>query len=346
MTVKLLTSPEFAEKFYNDLTMRANDPDRYRLWSSGLRELDKKTGGIGRGWFIVIVARQKGGKTGLLSTLAINLAKQNVKILYVSLEMHYVQMGARIVSNISGVQLNSFRDANLTQEEWDRTEGAISILEKFPGFWSYGVRNFSDLRRITRKMHPDVVIIDYLGLVNWDQSDVRTRYQEITKISNEFKALTLPDYEEDAEEDPRADLIALLQGQAESLGQQKVDALLKELGDSWRDWDTAEEKTVPTPVTIITAVQTSQGKQQRGKLDATAPKDSGAPAEDADLLLVINDCEGADGKSLPHMKEISIAASRISADGEFTVGYNPHFARFYDDINFIQVDVNETLRKI
>jgi len=348
---KVLRSATFANEFMNDLQWRIEHPELSRLWSSGLKDWDHLIGGVGRGWYIVIVAKQKGGKTGLLGSLSINLNKQNVNVLTITLEMHTLQMGARIFANVSGVSMTKLRDVHtLSDEDMTKLIAAHGEISNYPGYWNYGARDFADIKKLILALQPDVVVLDYLGLVDLNDPAMRSRYQEITKLSREIKALTLPAQYTEGMVTPemmaRENLILAIEGQRHIVGDDETQKMLDYLHQKWTEYDGQSPilDGYVKPLTIITAMQTSKQMQRSGQLDETSPKDSQAPFEDCDLGIVINDLMGQDKQPLPHMRAIGVVATRVCPVGEFNVGYNASLARMYDE-NYFQTDNANSLRR-
>mgnify|MGYP001616281684 FL=1 len=65
----------------------------------GIKSLDELTHGLHRKHLCVIGARTSHGKTSLANQFALNLLKENVSVLYVSLEMADTEILERIVAN-------------------------------------------------------------------------------------------------------------------------------------------------------------------------------------------------------------------------------------------------------
>lgn len=333
--VDLLKSETFARAFVEDLEWRSEHPEQSKLWSSGLKEWDRLIGGIGRGWYIVIIARLKGGKTGLLGTLAINLARQKVKFAMITLEMHHLQMGARIFSNMAHIDMNKFTHLNLTEDDWKKIYTTQQEINTFDGLWNYGANNIDEIEELVTALEPQVVLVDYMGLMTLGEDSRKSRYQEIGELSRRLKGMTLPKVNADPIARKREEVILRIESQRSYLGNDSTDSMIAFMREKWLEADGTQssgqvirQHMFPT---IITAIQTSKEQARKGVLDANSSKDSNAPAEDGDLVLAINDVKGDNDTIVQFKREIVIGASRICGEGKFTVGYNPAQARMYND---------------
>jgi hypothetical protein len=332
MPIDLLKSETFAQTFVKDLEWRSSHPELSRMWSSGLSEWDRIVGGIGKGWYIVIIARLKGGKTGLLNTLGINLGKQSVRFVSISLEMHHLQMGARVFSNVAKIDMNKFSRLQMLEDDWRKVYMAEKEIGKLNGLWNYGANKIDDIEEMCHLLKPEVVLVDYLGLMTLGEDSRKSRYQEIGELSRRLKRITLPVIGKTGQDQKREEIVLRIESQRQYLGNESTDSMVSYMRQKWSEADLQNENQDDTDEhhmfpTIITAVQTSKEMMRKGTLDASASKDSNAPAEDADLVIAINDIPGPDGKPLQFKKLITVAASRVSGEGEFEIAYSPAQAR-------------------
>lgn len=160
--------------------------------STGIKSIDKFTSGLQKGDFIVIAARPSMGKTAFALNIAQNVSKKH-KVAVFSLEMTSTQIMHRMFSNAAGIELGNVRTGSLSDKEWTRL-GHIS--GEMAGANLYINDNcsisISDikamLKRLKIKKGIDVVIIDYLQLIETDNKS-NNRVQEISNISRTLKVI-------------------------------------------------------------------------------------------------------------------------------------------------------------
>ena len=177
-------------KYMDELDKRSKNKGKEMY--IGLPKLDKVLAGFHKQELTIIGARPSVGKSVFGLQIAEQVSNRGFKTLFVTLEMADIQLMERMVVKYSGVESEKLRLGNLEREDWEK----ISI-----GNDKIAMRNFtitSDIRTIQELRtkiitdRPDVVIIDYLGLMK-DNSQVwkGQRWQEIASIARKLKLMTL-----------------------------------------------------------------------------------------------------------------------------------------------------------
>jgi replicative DNA helicase len=166
---------------------------------SGFHDLDKMTNGFQRGDLILLAGRPSMGKTALGMGMGYNAAKKNFNVAVFSLEMGKEQLGTRLLSLQSRIPSNLIRGGWLTHEDFDKLVEASDTLNDLPihiddtsGSPISSMR--SKLRRLKAKTKhaPDLVIVDYLGLMqpeNDTPAKQANRVQEVGEISRGLKGI-------------------------------------------------------------------------------------------------------------------------------------------------------------
>lgn len=161
---------------------------------SGFRDLDKLLGGFQKSDLIVFAGRPGMGKTSWLLTVAINAARMGARIAIFTMEMGVEQMIQRIVAMESGINVQNLRLANLSTREQARfTEvvGRISHYQIFiddtPAMSPIEMR--TKCRRLQHEYGLDMIIVDYMQLMNAGKGYENNRVQEISFISRHLKEL-------------------------------------------------------------------------------------------------------------------------------------------------------------
>ena len=162
---------------------------------SGFTELDKITSGWQKSDLVIIAARPAMGKTAFVLSMAKNIAVDfNIPVAIFSLEMSNVQLVNRLIMNVCEIEGGKIRNGRLTKAEWDKLENNISILQNAPIYVddTPGLSVF-ELRSKARKLVKDkkiqLIIIDYLQLMNANGTNFGSREQEVSIISRTLKGL-------------------------------------------------------------------------------------------------------------------------------------------------------------
>jgi replicative DNA helicase len=159
-----------------------------------LVDLDNLLGGLNRSDLIVVGARPGVGKTTLLTTIASNVARSGKTAAIFSLEMTVEQLTLRLVAPNAGIPTDRLRSGKLQDDEWDPLTRAIEtvaglpiIIDDTPAITPNQVR--SRCRQLRFEYGLDLVIIDYLQLMNSGGNGFENRVQEVGTISRQLKLL-------------------------------------------------------------------------------------------------------------------------------------------------------------
>ncbi|MDY6038516.1 MAG: replicative DNA helicase [Eubacterium sp.] len=161
---------------------------------TGFKELDKITGGLQRSDLIILAARPAMGKSSFALNVALNAAKRGSKgIIIFNLEMSSDQLGQRLLSMESNIELSNIRKGKIERNDWQKINIATDILSKTnitiddtPGISMMEMKN--KCRRMKAEYGLDLVVIDYLQLMNAEGKS-ESRQQEISKLSRYLKLL-------------------------------------------------------------------------------------------------------------------------------------------------------------
>ena len=162
--------------------------------SSGFRLLDNVTNGWQPSDLIILAGRPSMGKTAAAISMVIHPSiKEKKPVAIFSLEMSNFQIGSRIQSFISGVNVSKIVKGQLDMNEIRQISKSCEPLEKSPLFID-DTPNISliELKSKSRKLVKDngvqMIIIDYLQLMR-SGMDIQNREQEIAEISKGLKSL-------------------------------------------------------------------------------------------------------------------------------------------------------------
>jgi len=164
--------------------------------TTGFRDLDVLLGGFQKSDLILIGARPSMGKTAFAISMAYRQALKGHKVALFSLEMPRGQLGTRLLSMASQVDLQLLRTGFFEEEEWDGIIEATNNLARLPIFVNDLPGNplatmRAHLRRLIHEQGEiDIIFIDYLGLIAPDEGLVKeSEVRQITEISKGLKRL-------------------------------------------------------------------------------------------------------------------------------------------------------------
>lgn len=158
----------------------------------GISDLDKMITGLNKSDLIILGARPSMGKTSMALNIARNVAVDTGKtVCFFSLEMSRDQLAQRLLSSESGVESTKLRTGDLTADEWTMLTQAGAHLAKTKLYFDQTSditvpQMKAKLRRMRNK--PDLVIIDYLGLMH-SARKIENRVQEISEITRNLKIM-------------------------------------------------------------------------------------------------------------------------------------------------------------
>ncbi|MEV0324573.1 replicative DNA helicase [Streptomyces sp. NPDC050658] len=164
----------------------------------GLADLDTATSGMHPGNVTVIAAQSGVGKTTLALNAAVAAAKTGARVMFSSLEMSSTELMQKIVSAEGRVPLHHLnRQGALTAEGWQAVERLGRELFKTLPLHVYRpdsaeLRDIeSAARACVRGDGLDVLVVDYLQLVQVEQTRNINREQAVAAVSRGLKNLSV-----------------------------------------------------------------------------------------------------------------------------------------------------------
>jgi replicative DNA helicase len=204
---------------------------------TGFKELNKMLGGYQRGDLIIIAARPSMGKTAIAINSAIAASKIGEGALFFSLEMNKVKIVDRIIANETNIPRNRYFSGNMTSTDW----AEFNDFKKNVKDWVLDVDDQKqtvesikiNLRKLRKKKNVNLVVIDYLTLLDFSGMDKGLRKDEqISKATKALKRLA-------KDEDIPIILLSQLNRESDKRGGSKRPMLadLKESGSIEEDAD-------------------------------------------------------------------------------------------------------------
>lgn len=179
--------------------------DQLAVWASpralgglptGLPDLDLAWGAVRPGDLVILAARPSMGKSALALQIAYHLAGLRRPVLVVSLEMGLSQLVERLASGVLGLDAQLIRQRRLTEANLERLSGFASRLAVLPLFADSAPRlTTAELRSRARRLRArhglDLVVVDYLQLLDVPDRRGANRQEQVAEISRSLKALAL-----------------------------------------------------------------------------------------------------------------------------------------------------------
>jgi len=170
-------------------------PEKLPYVLSSFSGLDEFLGGFQRADLIIIAGRPSMGKTSLALNIARNAAVEHrACVAHFSAEMARDSLVLRLLSSESGVNSRRVRFGQHTEDEERRVMEATGVLSEAPIYIDdTPMLRMAEMRskalRLNYEIGIDMVIIDYLQLMQGEGVRGENRVQEISYISRSLKAL-------------------------------------------------------------------------------------------------------------------------------------------------------------
>ena len=201
---KSLRSTEFKSiqdvlyKTQSDLEKLASNKGKITGIPTGFYELDKITAGFHPHELIIIAARPGMGKTAIALNIVNNIAIQAKKtVALFNMEMGAEQLAMRMLSSVGQIDAGKLKTGALEHSDWKRVNEAISRLSDTKIFIDDTAgTTVGEIRSKCRKlkMSPnglDIVVIDYLTLIQGSSKNGANRQQEVADISRALKTMAM-----------------------------------------------------------------------------------------------------------------------------------------------------------
>jgi len=165
-----------------------------RYIESGFVDIDNVIGGFMPSTFTIVAGAPTIGKTTLVLNMVNHICRfLKKKVLFVSLEMNYLQLQAKLVSQLTRVNSRYIINPrmSLNKEELVRIDKARGIIEGYE-LYRMGDKKttvFDIEEELKERGDIDIVFIDYLQLLSV-KSHIVSRYDRVTQISTDLKRMS------------------------------------------------------------------------------------------------------------------------------------------------------------
>lgn len=178
-----------------EIQKATNNKDGLSGITSGFSGIDKMTAGWQRSDLIIIAARPAMGKTAFVVSMAKMMAVDyGIPVALFNLEMSGVQLVKRLLSNVCEIEGEAIKSGRLSDDQWrslyhnlKQLDTAPLYINDTPSLSVFELR--SKARRLVREYGVQMIIIDYLQLMNASGMGFGNREQEVSIISRSLKVL-------------------------------------------------------------------------------------------------------------------------------------------------------------
>ena len=173
----------------------ANRSDGLSGIATGFHELDNMTSGWQNTDLIIIAARPAMGKTAFALSMVKNMAVDyGFHVAMFSLEMSNLQLVNRLLQNTCEITGDKVKSGKLDPGEWEQLttrikelQGAPIFVDDTPSLSVFELR--TQARRLGKEHGVQIIMIDYLQLMNASGMQFGSREQEVSNISRSLKGL-------------------------------------------------------------------------------------------------------------------------------------------------------------
>ncbi|WP_019585263.1 replicative DNA helicase [Deinococcus apachensis] len=164
--------------------------------STGYADLDDQILGFEPGAMYVLAARPAMGKTAMGYSFALNAAKAGKHVGVASLEMPAKALALRALATAASVDLNKIRQRTTTGPERERLRVHANRTRALPIRYmeatdQTGASIARDARKLRAAGQLDLLLIDYLQLIESGKGGSENRVQEVSQVSRTLKKLAM-----------------------------------------------------------------------------------------------------------------------------------------------------------
>lgn len=186
---------EVLHEYYQQVEYRLDHQGELFGVPTGFVDLDKVLGGLQKSDLLIIAGRPGSGKTSFLLSVAKNAAQLHRKrVAIFSLEMSNEQLVQRLMAQETGIDAQRLRLGQLRDDELSIFNEAHNALRQIPVYLDdtpalTPLQLRAKCRRLQQELGLDLVIVDYLQLMQGDGRRQENRVQEVSAISRGLKQL-------------------------------------------------------------------------------------------------------------------------------------------------------------
>ncbi|MCY4525109.1 MAG: replicative DNA helicase [Anaerolineaceae bacterium] len=182
------------EAYYRRIEYLIRHSDAPLGLPTGFRAIEQLLGGMQKSDLLIFAGRPGMGKTSFLLSVLLFVARQGGRVAFFTMEMDREQIVQRLASMETGISMQKLRLGQLAANEQGRLVEAMDRLGELQIFIDdTPALNPLELRAKCRRMNfrtgVDLIIVDYMQLMNAGGAYENNRVQEISFISRSLKEL-------------------------------------------------------------------------------------------------------------------------------------------------------------
>ena len=183
---------DIVKSLMNDVADRKADKGETGMMT-GLRVFDSRFGWHG-GDLIIISGATSMGKSTIATTIAANMAVNNIPVAYYSMEMSAKQLTSRIIARTTEVSSSTTLYAKLSDDEYNKVYDGATSMSHLPIYFDERSKTSftqicNSVRRLVKRYKVRVVFIDYLQILANGRGD--NREQLLGDMTRDLKRLAV-----------------------------------------------------------------------------------------------------------------------------------------------------------
>ena len=191
---ELVPISSIIEDYYRRIEYLIRHSDAPLGLPTGFRAIEQLLGGMQKSDLLIFAGRPGMGKTSFLLSVMLFVARQGGRVAFFTMEMDREQIVQRLASMETGITMQKLRLGQLSNNEQGRLVEAMDRLGELQIFVDdTPALNPLELRAKCRRMNfrtgVDLIIVDYMQLMNAGGAYENNRVQEISFISRSMKEL-------------------------------------------------------------------------------------------------------------------------------------------------------------
>ncbi len=178
------------------ITAELKDENAGRKIKLGFPKLDAMLGGLKPGSLNILAARPAMGKSALAINMAVNVAANGKTVAIFSLEMSKDEINTRLLSSAMNKPVSEILSSkSISEADMKQIDQALAKMAEYPIYLDDSSSTepstikASLQQLISSGNPPRLIIVDYLQLMNLKSMSGRSRYEEVTQVSNQLKRL-------------------------------------------------------------------------------------------------------------------------------------------------------------
>jgi replicative DNA helicase len=161
---------------------------------TGFDSLDELLGGLHRSDMVVLAARPSLGKSTLAINISLNAAKSGGSVGIFSLEMSREQLAMRMMAGEAEVDAQRLRLGLYTEAQERQVIDSIGLLSELPIYIDdTPLQGIMEMRSKARRLHIelglDMLVVDYMQLIQGNRRGDSNRVQEMSEITRSIKGM-------------------------------------------------------------------------------------------------------------------------------------------------------------